>query len=121
VSFSCDYTFVIVDSVPIDIRTLYILFILSFLDPATSSAIKSTYLEQRRDVISSVFKGLDHDSYSVVRKVLETLWTGVLSDGAIKRTLKVNLFNEEVISHVCGFGTTSLYSKADHNADPQVI
>lgn len=84
----------------LDIRTLYILFVLSFLDPVTSSAIKSTFLEQRRDVVSSIFKGLVQDSYSVIRKVLETCWAGLWSDARIKKTLKVGLFNEATISHV---------------------
>jgi hypothetical protein len=78
------------------------LFILSFLEPLTPTAVKSAFLEQRREVVSSIFKGLSQDSYSVVRKVLETCWVGLWSDARIKRTLKVGLFDETTLLHVSG-------------------
>lgn len=83
-----------------DIRTLYVLFIHSFVDPSASSSIKSTFLEQYRNVFQAVFKGLIQDSYSVVRRVLELCWTGIFSDSKLKRTLKVTLFNEITLSHI---------------------
>ncbi|KZT20563.1 hypothetical protein NEOLEDRAFT_1140540 [Neolentinus lepideus HHB14362 ss-1] len=82
-----------------DIRTLYILFILSFVDPSASSSIKSMFLEQHRSIFQAIFKGLIQDSYSVVRKVVETCWSGIFSDAKVKRTLKVTLFNEITLSH----------------------
>ncbi|KAG1854965.1 ribosome 60S biogenesis N-terminal-domain-containing protein [Suillus subalutaceus] len=48
-----------------DIRTYYFFFILSFIDPETSSLVKSTFLEQQRDIFLSIFKGLSQDSYLV--------------------------------------------------------
>ncbi|KAH9931396.1 ribosome 60S biogenesis N-terminal-domain-containing protein [Amylocystis lapponica] len=80
-----------------DIRTLYVLFILSFVDKSTSSSVKSAFLEQRRDVFTSIFKGLFQDSYSLVRKVLEVCWTGIWSDSKLRRTTKINLFNEPTL------------------------
>ena len=84
----------------IDIRTLYILFILSFVDTTSSTSLKTTFLEQRKESLVAFFKGLSQDSYSVVRLVLEKLWGGLWSDTKLKKTLKISLFNESVLSHV---------------------
>ncbi|KAI9059024.1 hypothetical protein FKP32DRAFT_1761266 [Trametes sanguinea] len=83
-----------------DIRTLYILFILSFIDPTTSSSVKTIFLEQHRDAFTAIFKGLWQDSYSVIRRVLEVCWTGLWSDAKIKRTLKIQAFNEMILSQL---------------------
>lgn len=83
-----------------DIRTLFILFLLSFVDGTTSSAVKTAFLEQRRDIFVLLFKGLWQDQYSLVRKVLEVCWTGLWSDQKVRKTLKVGLFNETVLSQV---------------------
>ena len=79
---------------PLDIRTLYILFILSFVDDSAASSVKSSFLEQRHDIFRSIFGGLDQDPYSLARKILEVAWTGIWLDPKIKRTIKVNVFNE---------------------------
>lgn len=84
----------------VDIRTLYILFILSFVDSESPTLVKSAFLEQHRDAFLSIFKGLSHDSYAVARKILEVCWAGIWSDQKIKRTVKIGLFNEATISHV---------------------
>ena len=98
-----------------DIRTLYILFILSFVDTTTPANLKTTFLEQRKDSLASIFKGLGRDPYPVVRLVLEKLWGGLWSDTKLKKTPKISLFNETVLSNVgktlaflCGFGITPL-------------
>jgi hypothetical protein len=39
-----------------DMRTYYVFFILSFIDSETSSLVKSTFLEQQRDIFLSIFK-----------------------------------------------------------------
>ncbi|OBZ71823.1 Uncharacterized protein C14G10.02 [Grifola frondosa] len=83
-----------------DIRTLYILFVLSFVQSSTPSIVKATFLEQRRDAFTAIFKGLSQDSYSVVRKVLEVCWTGIWSDPKLKRTLKIAIFNEVTLSQL---------------------
>jgi nucleolar pre-ribosomal-associated protein 1 len=62
--------------------------------------VKSAFLEQRRDVFLSIFKGLSQDSYSVIRKVLEVCWVGLWSDVKVKRTMKIGLFTEVTIGHV---------------------
>lgn len=84
-----------------DIRTLFVVLLLSFVDAATPASVKSAFLEQRRDIFSSVFRGLWQDPYSVVRRVLEVCWMGIWSDPKIKRTLKVHVFNETVLAQVC--------------------
>lgn len=62
--------------------------------------MKSAFLEQRRDVFLSIFKGLSQDSYPVIRKVLEVCWVGLWSDVKVKRTMKIGLFTEVTIGHV---------------------
>ncbi|KAH7907124.1 ribosome 60S biogenesis N-terminal-domain-containing protein [Hygrophoropsis aurantiaca] len=83
-----------------DIRTLYLLFIMSFLDKDSSTTIKSIFLEQHREIFLGIFKGLVQDSYSVVRKILEVCWIGLWSDPKIKRTTKINLFSEITTMHL---------------------
>lgn len=83
-----------------DIRTLYVLFILSFVEPETASSVKAAFLEQHRDIFLSMFKGLRQDAYGVVRKVLEICWAGIWSDAKVKRTIKIGLFNEMTLSQV---------------------
>jgi nucleolar pre-ribosomal-associated protein 1 len=83
-----------------DIRTLYVLFILSFVDTKTPTSLKTMFLEQRKESLAAVFKGLSQDPYSLVRLVLEKLWGGLWSDTKLKKTLKIGLFNEAVLSHV---------------------
>lgn len=85
----------------IDIRTLYILFILSFVDITSPASLKTMFLEQHKESLAAIFKGLSQDSYSVIRLVLEKLWGGLWSDSRLKKTLKISLFNETVLSHVC--------------------
>ncbi|TDL17669.1 hypothetical protein BD410DRAFT_754176 [Rickenella mellea] len=82
------------------IRTLTIMFILSFVAPSASTYVKVTFLEQHRDLFTGVFKGINIDPYSVTRTILETSWTGIWQDLKIKRTLKVGLFNESTLQQI---------------------
>jgi nucleolar pre-ribosomal-associated protein 1 len=70
------------------------------VDDDTTSAVKAAFLDQRRDIFLSIFKGLAQDLYPVVRKVLEVCWSGIWSDPKISRTLKLGLFQETTIAHV---------------------
>ncbi|KAK7440039.1 hypothetical protein VKT23_017290 [Stygiomarasmius scandens] len=83
-----------------DIRTLYAFLLISFIDSDASTQVKSTFLEQHRDALLAVFKGLHQDPYPVVRRVLEICWSGLWSDPKIKRTVKIGLFNEITIGHL---------------------
>ena len=83
-----------------DIRTLYVLFILSFVDDSATSSVKSSFLEQRHDIFRSIFGGLDQDAYSLARRILEVAWTGIWLDPKIKKTAKVNVFGEATLYHV---------------------
>lgn len=76
------------------------LLLLSFIDPTSSSLVKTSFLEQHRDILAFIFKGLVQDPYPVVEKVFETCWTGLWLDPKIRRTLKVHLFNETIVSQV---------------------
>lgn len=62
--------------------------------------MKSTFLEQRHDIFRSIFGGLDQDPYPLARKILEIAWMGIWQDPKIKKTLKVNVFNEASLQHV---------------------
>ncbi|KAK7048326.1 ribosome 60S biogenesis N-terminal-domain-containing protein [Favolaschia claudopus] len=83
-----------------DIRTLYILFCLSFVEQDNSTQLKTIFLEQHRDAFFSIFRGLAQDSYTVLRKILEICWTGIWLDPKIKRTLKIGLFSEITIAQL---------------------
>ncbi len=83
-----------------DIRTLYLLFVLSFVDTTSAYSVKVAFLEQHRDAFTSIFKGLWQDPYSVIRRVLEVCWSGLWSDPKLKRTLKIQVFNETTLSQV---------------------
>jgi nucleolar pre-ribosomal-associated protein 1 len=76
-------------------------FILSFIGVGGSTPVKAAFLERHRDAFVSIFKGLIQDSYSVVRRVLEVCWTGIWCDPKLKRTIKIGVFNESTLSHVC--------------------
>ncbi|KAL7281927.1 hypothetical protein ACG7TL_003394 [Trametes sanguinea] len=101
-----------------DIRTLYILFIISFIDPTTSSSVKTSFLEQHRDAFTIIFKGLWQDSYSVIRRVLEVCWTGLWSDAKIKRTLKIQAFNEIILSQLIRIYERSTAEGSDPESVP---
>ncbi|XP_006457598.1 hypothetical protein AGABI2DRAFT_123450 [Agaricus bisporus var. bisporus H97] len=81
-----------------DIRSLYILFLLSFLDAPTQT--KNTFLEQHRDVFSSIFKGLAQDHYIFIRHIFEVVWVHLWSDPKIKRITKIGIFNETTVSNL---------------------
>ncbi|KAF8959548.1 ribosome 60S biogenesis N-terminal-domain-containing protein [Flammula alnicola] len=83
-----------------DIRTLYILLLLSFVDVDNPTQTKTTFLEQHREPFLAIFKGLLNDHYTLARKVLEVCWAGIWSDAKLKRTLKVGLFNETTLGHL---------------------
>ena len=76
------------------------LFVLSFVEPTSSTPLKASFMEQHRDILASLFKGLIQDPYPVVKSVLETCWAGIWSDPKIKRTLKIQLFNESTVGQV---------------------
>ncbi|KAF8271677.1 ribosome 60S biogenesis N-terminal-domain-containing protein [Lactarius quietus] len=96
-----------------DIRTLYVLFILSFVDNSATSSVKSSFLEQRQDVFRSMLAGLDQDPYSLARRILEVAWTGIWLDPKIKRTSKVNIFNEKSLHHIMRLYDRSVGEESD--------
>ncbi|KAJ7069818.1 ribosome 60S biogenesis N-terminal-domain-containing protein [Mycena amicta] len=83
-----------------DIRTLYVLFCLSFVEQDTAAAVKTMFLEQHRDAFFSIFRGIAQDPFVVVRRVLEICWSGIWMDLKLKRTLKIGLFGEITVAHL---------------------
>lgn len=84
----------------LDIRSLYVSFLLGFLGVESPTQIKTIFLEQHKDAVLAIFKGIADDHYSLARKILEVSWVGIWEDNKIKRTLKVGLFNEITVGHV---------------------
>lgn len=83
-----------------DIRTLFIMFILQFVQPSTSHAVKVAFLESQRETLSALFKRIAEDPFSLMRLVLETCWSGIWKDQKLKRTTKIALFNEQTLNQV---------------------
>ena len=63
-------------------------------------AVKVAILDQHRDVFLSIFKGLIGDTYALVRRILETSWTGIWMDPRVRRTVKIAVFGEPTLAHV---------------------
>lgn len=83
-----------------DIRTLFILFILSYLSPSTPTPLKSVLLEEHKELFRGIFKGIMDDPYEVIRRVLEVSWDGVWCDHKLPRTVKIRLFGENCLAQV---------------------
>lgn len=102
----------------LDIRSLFVLFLLSFVGSSSSPNVKAIFLEQRRDLLATMFKGLAQDPYPLLRKVLEVCWDGIWSDTKVRRSLKVALFNESTVSQVRTIQEHSFFVVPIH---PQII
>ncbi|KAF8994562.1 ribosome 60S biogenesis N-terminal-domain-containing protein [Cyathus striatus] len=96
-----------------DIRTFFILFILSFVAPSIPSSTKTLFLSQHANVFSHIFKGLVQDNYSVIRTVFETIWAGIWADPKVGRTIKISLFGENTINHIL-----KLYDRSSPEGSP---
>jgi len=83
-----------------DIRTLYILFLLSFVDLTSPSSLKTSFLQVHSQKLQAVFKGVAQDPYAVLRRTLEVCWAGIWEDKRIPRTSKVVLFTDITILQV---------------------
>jgi len=84
-----------------DIRTLYITFILQFVQRMSNlQFIKAAFLESHSEVFLGIFKRLHEDPYLLVRMVLEASWEGIWQDNRLKKTLKIGLFSEKTLALV---------------------
>lgn len=92
----------------LDIRTLYVLFLMSFVNTTTPHSIKSLFVEHCCGHFTGIFKGLVQDPYPLVRRVLEVCWEGIWSDLKIKRTSKIGLFGEQSLIHVCDWALSRM-------------
>ncbi|CCA67773.1 hypothetical protein PIIN_01597 [Serendipita indica DSM 11827] len=98
-----------------DIRTLYIMFLLSFVRSSVAPTIKATFLETQREIFLAIFKRISEDPYPLVKTILEVSWEGIWRDNKIKRTVKIGLFGEQVLSQL-----TKLYARASlETPDPE--
>ncbi|KAJ1598469.1 hypothetical protein NDA14_001308 [Ustilago hordei] len=77
-----------------DIRTLYILFLLSFLQQSYSHTLKLRLLDLGRDFLPGILKGLPQDPPDVVQTVLLHLHEDLVKDQRIPRSKKVEFWNE---------------------------
>lgn len=77
-----------------DIRTLYILFLLSFLQQAYSHTLKLRLLDLGRDFLPALLKGLPHDPPDVTQTVLLHLHEDLVKDPKVPRSKKVEFWNE---------------------------
>lgn len=84
-----------------DIRTLYTLLLLSFVDQTSSSQLKGTFLQSQLTKMQAMFKGIAQDPYAVVRRTLEISWSGIWEDKRLPRTYKVALFSDITVLQVC--------------------
>lgn len=90
-----------------DIRTLYMLFLLSFLTQTHSHSLKIAVLDLGREHCPSLVKNLVRDPPEVVQHVLVTLHAGLLQDERVPRAKKVTFFNEWACEHLL-----ALYSRS---------
>ncbi len=93
-----------------DIRTLYILFLLSFLQQSYSHTLKLRLLDLGRDFLPAVLKGLPQDPPDVVQTILLHLHEDLVKDQKIPRSKKVEFWNE----WACGC-VVQLYSREDEH------
>ncbi|PWN48866.1 hypothetical protein IE53DRAFT_388932 [Violaceomyces palustris] len=77
-----------------DIRTLYILFLLSFLSQTYSTSLKISMLELGREFLPNTLKGLVQDPADVVEHVLVVLHEDLVRDEKVPRSKKVGFWNE---------------------------
>ncbi|GAC93665.1 hypothetical protein PHSY_001230 [Pseudozyma hubeiensis SY62] len=103
-----------------DIRTLYILFLLSFLQQGYSHTLKLRLLDLGRDFLPAILKGLPQDPPDVVQTILLHLHEDLVKDTKIPRSKKVEFWNE----WACGC-VVQLYSREDEHvlihADTQAV
>ncbi|SPO32492.1 related to URB1 - nucleolar protein required for the normal accumulation of 25S and 5.8S rRNAs [Ustilago trichophora] len=93
-----------------DIRTLYILFLLSFLQQSYSHALKLRLLDLGRDFLPAILKGLPQDPPDVVQTILLHLHEDLVKDQRIPRSKKVEFWNE----WACGC-VVQLYSREEEH------
>lgn len=93
-----------------DIRTLYILFLLSFLQQGHSHTLKLRLLDLGRDFLPGILKGLPQDPPDVVQTILLHLHEDLVKDQKIPRSKKVEFWNE----WACGC-VVQLYSREEEH------
>lgn len=92
-----------------DIRTLYTLFLLSFVDSSSTSQLKAAFLQSQCQKLQAIFKGIAQDPYAVVRRTLEVCWGGIWEDKRLPRTFKIALFSDITVLQVSEFDSDEVY------------
>jgi hypothetical protein len=85
-------------SVPVDVRTLYIRFICTFIKHGDSS-VKKICLETK-DLVSGAVKGLGEDVYETAAEFLTLLKECIVQDSLLSKSVKVSFFNGFVLEQV---------------------
>ncbi|KAJ3019834.1 hypothetical protein HKX48_001709 [Thoreauomyces humboldtii] len=81
-----------------DIRSLYIRFLLSFLEQG--DGVVKKFMLETKDLLGAIFKGMSEDSYEEVDYILSTLKRTVVDDASLKRTTKIAFFNNYVLEQI---------------------
>ncbi|KAI9140640.1 ribosome 60S biogenesis N-terminal-domain-containing protein [Paraphysoderma sedebokerense] len=92
-----------------DVRSVYINFVLSFLEYG-DSLTKKQILEMK-DIMGGILKGLARDSSETVSRVLQVLLNDIIRDSDLSRTVKVNFFNHWVLEQLATLYQTTGESK----------
>ncbi|KAI9093463.1 ribosome 60S biogenesis N-terminal-domain-containing protein [Phlyctochytrium arcticum] len=101
-----------------DVRTLYIRFLLSFMQKGNS--IVKRFIMEAKDTLGSIFKGLYADSEEFVEHTLRTLQHSIVDDPTLPRSAKTAFFNNYVLEQIAKLfdttGETSTEPTAEQDA-----
>lgn len=95
-------------NVPVDVRTLYIRFICTFIRHGDSS-VKKQCLETK-DLVSGAVKGLVEDVYETAECFLTLLKECIVEDSLLSKSAKVSFFNGFVLEQVRHQLSLTIYS-----------
>lgn len=101
-----------------DVRTSFVVFIMSFFMEGNTSLIKS--LIEKQGVLSLVINDLVKDASEIVLNVISTIKKHIVENSNISKTNKIKVFNSDVIAQIfnlfnwkCKSKETDDTSKAD--------
>ncbi|KAI8924368.1 ribosome 60S biogenesis N-terminal-domain-containing protein [Entophlyctis helioformis] len=100
-------------SLPDDIRTLTIQFMLAFINRGDAS-IKKTVLETK-EFLAGIIKDIKNDPFETINLVLSTLQRGIVDDHLVSRTSKISFFNNRLLDQLL-----ALYSLSDAS-NPKLV
>ncbi|TPX31859.1 hypothetical protein SmJEL517_g04918 [Synchytrium microbalum] len=93
-----------------DVRSLYIRFLLSFLEHGDATAKKS--ILEIKDLVSSIFRGMTSDSYETISYVLTVLRRDLVDASDVPKYMNMGFFNNFVLEQL-----SRLYTRKEAVAD----